>query len=105
MIELPQSFLNTYIEMLEFEDEIWEKFYKSNKFEQNANTLVFSKNMLNVLTNENIEELKKTLKRNYISSINKELDTDRHHSGVIPYKIDEKLKKDMFSAFKKMYEI
>jgi len=105
MIELPQSFLNTYIEMLEFEDEIWEKFYKSNKFEQNANTLVFSKNMLNVLTNENIEELKKTLKRNYISSINKELDTDRHNSGVIPYKIDEKLKKDMFSAFKKMYEI
>ena len=105
IIDIPQSFLNTYLEMLEFEDEIWEKFYKSNKFEQNANTLVFSKNMLSILTNENIDELKKKLKRNYISSINKELDTDGHHSGEIPYKIDEKLKKDIFSAFEKMYKI
>ena len=104
MIELPQSFLDTYLDMLQFEDEIWEKFYKSDKFEQNANTLVFSKNMLSVLTNENIDELKKTLKRNYISNINKELNTDGHHSGEIPYKIQETLKKDIFSAFKKMYE-
>lgn len=98
MIDLPQSFLNTYLEMLDFQDEIWEKFYKSNKFEENANTLTFSKNMLNVLTNENIDELKKILKRNYISNINKELNTDE-----LPYEINKTLKTAIFNAFNKMY--
>ena len=105
LIELPQSFLNTYLEMLEFEDEIWEKFYKTDKFEQNANTLTFSKNMLNIITNENIDSLKKILKRNYISNINKVLNTEGHSFNEIPYKIDEKLRKDIFNAFQKMYEL
>jgi hypothetical protein len=98
MIDLPQSFLNTYLEMLDFEDEIWEKFYKSSKFEENANTLTFSKNMLNILTNENIGELKKMLKRNYISNINKELNINE-----LPYEINKTLKTDIFNAFDKMY--
>jgi hypothetical protein len=50
------------------------------------------------LTNENISELKKMLKKNYISNINKELNTDD-----LPYEINKTLKTEIFNAFDKMY--
>lgn len=51
LYNLPDSFIKVYLEIIELEDEIWEKFYKKDDFQEMANTLLFSENMLNLIVN------------------------------------------------------
>lgn len=54
---IPSKFTKIYLQILELEDEIWEKFYKKEGFNEMSNTLTFSENMLNLLVNKDLSKL------------------------------------------------
>ena len=54
---IPNKFTKIYLQILELEDEIWEKFYKKEGFNEMSNTLTFSENMLNLLVNKDLSKL------------------------------------------------
>lgn len=57
LTNVPNEFIKIYFEFIELEDEIWEKFYKKDNFNNFANTLTFSENMLEMLINKDLSNL------------------------------------------------
>jgi spore maturation protein CgeB len=50
-----------YLDIIQLEDEIWEKFYKKDNFNSMSNSITFSENMLNLLVNKDFSKLIKKI--------------------------------------------
>jgi len=61
---IPNKFTKIYLHFLDLEDEIWEKFYKKDGFQEMSNSLTFSENMLNLLVNKDLSKLMNKLEFN-----------------------------------------
>lgn len=90
LTNVPNSFIKIYLEFIELEDEIWEKFYKKDNFNNFANTLTFSENMLELLINKDLPNLinKLNFKNDSIKQNIKNLNlTDENISDIVkPFK-------------------
>ena len=56
LTNVSNKFAKVYLHFLELEDEIWEKFYKKDNFNEMSNSITFSENMLNLIVNKNINK-------------------------------------------------
>jgi hypothetical protein len=97
LTNVPNKFSKIYLQILDLEDEIWEKFYKKNDFNDMANTLTFSENMLHLLTNKDLSKLINKLDSNDLNTIN-EVKNDIKSLKLSKDNIDEIIK-----PFKKIY--
>lgn len=76
--DIPNNFSKLYLDIIQLEDEIWEKFYKKDNFNSMANSITFSENMLNLLVNKDFSKLIKKIEstdyknNNIINSIKNE---------------------------------
>lgn len=57
LMNLPKGFTELYLNIIELDDELWEKFYKKNDFKDFANSLTFSENMLHLLVNKDFSKI------------------------------------------------
>lgn len=97
LANVPNKFSKIYLQILDLEDEIWEKFYKKDDFNDMANTLTFSENMLHLLTNKDLSKLINKLDSNDLNNIN-EVKNDIKSLKLSKDNIDEIIK-----PFKKIY--
>jgi hypothetical protein len=97
LTNVPNKFSKIYLQILDLEDEIWEKFYKKDDFNDMANTLTFSENMLHLLTNKDLSKLINKLDSNDLNTIN-EVKNDIKSLKLSKDNIDEIIK-----PFKKIY--
>jgi hypothetical protein len=97
LTNVPNKFSKIYLQILDLEDEIWEKFYKKEDFNHMANTLTFSENMLQLLTNKDLSKLINKLDSNDLNTIN-EVKNDIKSLILSKDNIDEIIK-----PFKKIY--
>ena len=59
--DIPNNFSKLYLDIIQLEDEIWEKFYKKDNFNSMSNSITFSENMLNLLVNKDFSKLIKKI--------------------------------------------
>lgn len=98
---IPNTFTKIYFDLLELEDEIWEKFYKKSGFNDFANSITFSENMLNLLTNNKLPKLVNKLKSQDQKSqvIINNMKTKLESLDTKAFDSEE----DLIKPFKKMY--
>jgi hypothetical protein len=100
LLNIPEKFSKVYLQFLELEDEIWEKFYKKDNFETMSNSLTFSENMLQLIINKDLPNLIKKLVPNndYTQSV-----IDLIKNDIKNIDINDVNKIDIINPFKKLY--
>ena len=103
LTNISNVFCKIYLQLLELEDEngvtdeIWEKFYKKNGFNDMANTLTFSENMLKLLVNKDLSKLINKLELNQSNQLNK------IKNDIKSLKLTKENINEIVNPFKKMY--
>ena len=97
LTNISNIFIKIYLKLLEFEDEIWEKFYKKDGFNDMANTLTFSENMLNLLVNKDLSKLINKLELNQSDEYNVIKD------DIKSLKLTKENINEIVNPFKKLY--
>ena len=96
---IPNKFAKIYLQLLELEDDIWEKFYKKDEFNNMSNSLTFSENMLNLLVNKNLSKLINKLDT---SELNNEI-KDNIKDDIKSLKLSKENINEIIKPFKKLY--
>lgn len=96
---LSDNFIKTYISFLEYEDEIWEKIYKKKDFNNLANTISLSENMLKILTNRDFDSL--IDKINSVKNIDNLLNIN--NEKIEKFTLGNSVINNIFKSFHKMY--
>jgi len=98
LINLPKGFTELYLNIIELDEDIWEKFYKKDDFKEFANSLTFSENMLQLIVNKDFSKI--LSKFNLSESNNKIKENINKYKNVElnKYQINQ-----ILSQFKKMY--
>lgn len=95
---LPNNFYKIYLLLLDFEDEIWEKFYKKDDFNTMSNTLTFSDNMLNLIVNKDFSKLINKLNTNELNN-----ETKNIKDNINSLKLSKENINEIVKHFKKLY--
>jgi len=100
LMNLPKGFTELYLNIIELDDEIWEKFYKKDDFKHFANSLTFSENMLHLLVNKDFSKI--------LSKLNLSESNNKIKENINKYKNIELNKSQInqiLSQFKKLYKL
>lgn len=68
LTNISNKFTKIYLQFLDLEDEVWEKFYKKDNFNDMANSITFSENMLQLLVNKDLSKLINKLDSNNLDN-------------------------------------
>lgn len=101
LLNVPNKFIKVYLNIIELEDEIWEKFYKKDDFNTMSNSFTFSENMLNMIFSKDFSKLLNKLsklKNPLIESIKDDI------QSFDKIKLKDDVSNDILKTFKNMYK-